>query len=317
MASKIIGCGGYLPSNTLTNFDLEKTLDTSDEWIKSRTGISQRHIAQQEEHTSHMAYIASLEAISSADIHKSEIDLVIVCTTTADKSFPSVACQLQGRLGLGNIPAFDLQAVCSGFIYGMKVADSMLKSGEYQNILLVFAEKMSSLIDWSDRSTAVLFGDGASAVILRNDDTNRGIIDTQINADGKNGNILYTDGGISSNGQSGKIHMDGRAVFKMAVEKMSESVFSILEKNKIALSEIDYFIPHQANIRIINSLAKKMNLDNSKVIITVDKHANCSAASIPLALSDYLQNNSFKKDDLLIFTAFGAGSTWGTTIYRW
>lgn len=317
MASRIIGCGGYLPNNVLTNRTLEKSLDTTDEWITSRTGIKQRFIAEVDEFTSHLAYKASLMAIENAGISKSEIDLIIVCTTTPDNSFPSVACKLQGLLGVGAIPAFDIQAVCCGFIYGLDIANNLLKSGAYKTILLTCAEKMSSLLDWNDRTTSILFGDGAGAIILRLDDTNQGIIDTAIYSDGTLGELLYTDGGVSSTKTAGCIQMNGNAVFKLAIEKMIESSTALLCKNDISISEIDYFVPHQANIRIIDHIANKMELSKERIILTIDQHANCSAASIPLALHFGMQQDKFKKNDLILFTAFGAGLTWGSAIYRY
>lgn len=317
MASRIIGCGGYLPDNILTNYQLEKTLDTTDEWITSRTGIKQRFIAKDDEFTSCLAYKASLMAIANAQISKSEIDLIIVCTTTPDNSFPSVACKLQGQLGIPTIPAFDVQAVCSGFLYGLDIANNMLKSGVYKTILLTCAEKMSSLVDWTDRNTSILFGDGAGAMILRHDDTNQGIIDTAIYSDGTLGDLLYTDGGVSSTKTAGCIKMNGNAVFKFAIEKMVESSTALLSKNHIPVSKINYFIPHQANIRIIDNVVARMRISKECVISTIDQHANCSAASIPLAFHFAMQKGKFKENDLILFTTVGAGLTWGSAIYRY
>ena len=317
MASKIIGSGGYLPTKILTNEDLSKSIDTSDEWIRSRTGITQRHIAAEDEYSSHMAHKASLAAIKDAQINPQDIDLVIVCTNTPDNSFPSVANKLQGYLELKNIPSFDLQAICSGFVYGMQVADSMIKSGKYKTILLVCADKMSSLLDWQDRKTCVLFGDGAGAVILQHDDSNSGIIDSNIYSDGSMYDILHTNGGVSMNGRSGTVQMKGSEVFKMAVEKMTESVKTLLQTSNLTVSDIDYFIPHQANLRIINNIAARFDLPFEKVITTVEKHANCSAASIPLALSELKSKKQLQKGEILVFTAFGAGATWGSVIVRW
>lgn len=317
MASKIIGCGGYLPQKVLTNDDLAQFIDTSDEWIKTRTGIAERHIAAENEFSSHMAYKAALTAIIDANINVEEIDLIIVCSNTPDNSFPGVANKLQSYLNLKNTPSFDLQAICSGFIYGLHIADGMIKSGIYKTILLVCAEKMSSLLDWQDRSTAVLFGDGAGAIILQHSDSNSGIIDSHINSDGSMYDILYTNGGVSSTKTSGTIQMNGPEVFKMAIEKMSSSVNQIMQKNNFTLADIDYFIPHQANIRIINNIATKLGIDFAKVITTIEKHANCSAASIPLALNDFKKTNKIKSGDIIVFTAFGAGATWGSAIIRW
>ncbi len=317
MASKIIGCGGYLPSKIVTNAELEKTINTSDEWIRSRTGIGQRHIAASDEYSSHMAHNAAKAAIKDAKIDPKDIDLIIACTNTPDNSFPGIANKLQGYLNLGQIPSFDLQAICSGFVYGTQVADNMIKSGKYKTVLLVCAEKMSSLLDWQDRSTCVLFGDGAGAVIMQHHDSNSGIIDSNIYSDGSMYDILYTDGGVSMNGKSGNIQMKGQEVFKKAVEKMSESVRFILESNNLGLADIDYFVPHQANQRIINSIASKFGIEDDKVILTIEKHANCSAASIPLALSELKSTKGIETGKLVVFTAFGAGATWGSILVRW
>lgn len=317
MALKIIGCGKYLPNKVITNFDLESSLDTSDEWIKSRTGISQRHIAATDEWTSHLGAHAAEAAIKDAGIDRSDIDLVICCTTTPDNSFPSVATKVQGYLGLKSVPSFDLQAVCSGFIYGLHIAEAMSRSLAYKTILLLCPEKMSSLLDWTDRSTSVLFGDGAGAVILQHSPTTSGIIDSQIFSDGSHYDILKTDGGVSMNGNSGKITMNGREVFRQAVEKMSLSVSEILKKNNISIAEVTHFIPHQANIRIIKSVAERLGFDFDKITVTVDRHANCSAGSIPLALAEANETGTLKEGDIIVFTAFGAGATWGSAIVRW
>lgn len=313
--AKIIGCGSYLPEKLVYNKDLEEMIDTSDEWIRSRTGIQQRHIAAKDELTSDMAFKASLKAIDDSGIDKNQIDLVIVCTNTPDLSFPSTANLLQGKLGLGEAPSFDLQAICSGFLYGMQVAGSMIS--QYKTILLVCAEKMSSILDWQDRSTCVLFGDGAGAVILQRTEGNSGIIDGKIYSDGSYCDILHTDGGVSSTGTSGVVKMNGQEVFRRAVEKMSESLKVIINKNDFKQSDVDYFVPHQANVRIINAIASRLEVPGDKVIKTVDKHANCSAASIPLAISEMKAKGQFKEGDLLAFTSFGAGACWGAMLYRW
>lgn len=317
MACKILGCGAYLPERIVSNAELSLSVDTSDEWIHSRTGILQRHIASDDEYTSHLAVKASQNAIDDAGIKASSIDLIITCTTTPDNSFPSTASKLQGYLGLGNVPSFDLQAVCSGFIYGLHVADSLIKSRKYKTILLVGAEKMSSLIDWSDRTTCILFGDGAGAVILQYSDDNSGIIDSNIYSDGRYHDILYTDGGVSSNGKSGKIKMKGREVFRHAVEKMSKSAEDILHNNNFTIDDVNHFIPHQANIRIIDAVVERLRIKPSKVVKMVAKHANCSAASIPLALASLKSCGNIKKGDILLFTAIGAGVTWGTALIKW
>jgi 3-oxoacyl-[acyl-carrier-protein] synthase III len=317
MACKILGCGSYLPERIVSNADLEQLIDTSDEWIRSRTGIHQRHIAADDEFASHLAFKAAADAISDAGIEASEIDLIIVCTTTPDNSFPATATKLQSYLKLGSIPSFDLQAVCSGFIYGLHLADSLIKSKQYKTILLVCSEKMSSLLDWTDRSTCVLFGDGAGAVILQDDDSDSEIIDSKIYSDGSHFDLLYTDGGVSSNKRTGVIKMQGPALFKNAVEKMAGSVVKILEENNLSMDDISYMIPHQANIRIIDAIVERLKADHSKIIKTISKHANCSAASIPLALAELKSSGNLKRGDILLFTAFGAGLTWGSAIVRW
>lgn len=317
MASKIIGLGGYLPKKIVSNDDLSQSLDTSDEWIRTRTGITQRHIAADDEYSSHMSYKAATDAISNAAIDANTIDLIIVCTNTPDNSFPSVANKLQGSLNLGSIPSFDIQAICSGFVYGMHVADNMIKSGKYKTVLVVCAEKMSSLLDWNDRSTCVLFGDGAGAVILQADNSNSGIIDSEIFSDGSMYDILHTNGGISMNQTAGKVYMNGAEVFKKAIEKMTESVSNIIAKNNLQISDIDYFIPHQANLRIINKVAANFDIDDEKVIKTVQTHANCSAASIPLALNELKKSKNIQQGDIFAFTAFGAGASWGALLVRW
>lgn len=318
MGSRIIGCSGYLPPKVVTNKDLEKTIDTSHEWIVSRTGINQRHIAEQDQYTSHMAYKAAEAAILDSGINSDEIDLLIVCTNTPDNSFPGVANKIQSQLGLRNIPSFDLQAICSGFIYGMHVADSMMLSGKYRTVLLVCADKMSSLLDWSDRSTCVLFGDGAGAVILQKDkDVDSGIIDSHLYSDGSMYDILHTNGGVSMSQTSGNIAMKGPELFKKAVEKMSESVEIILDAHDLNVSDVDYIIPHQANIRIINSVANRLGISTDKFVITIEKHANCSAASIPLALADLRSTTNIESGKLILFTAFGAGTSWGSVLVKW
>lgn len=329
MASRIIGCGGYLPKHIMHNSDLEKIVETSDEWIRTRTGIGQRHIAEEGEYSSHMAFAAAQKAIKDAGIAPSDIDLVIVSTTTPDNSFPSTATKLQGYLNLGSVPSFDLQAVCAGFVYGLQVADSLLRSGLYKTILYVCSEKMSSLLDWTDRSTCVLFGDGAGAVVLQSSrskdssglatgaPTASGIIDSKIYSDGSLFDILYTNGGVSSSGTAGKIQMQGPVLFKHAIDKMSSSVLEILAKNDLSVNDITHFIPHQANLRIIDSLAQRLEFDDDKIIKTVERHANCSAASIPLALAELKESGKIKAGDIILFTAIGAGLTWGSALLRW
>lgn len=317
MACKILGCGAYLPERIVNNAELSLSLDTNDEWIRSRTGILQRHIAGNDEYTSHLALKASQNALDDAGLKASSIDLIITCSTTPDNSFPSIASKLQTYLGLNNVPSFDLQAVCSGFVYGLHVADSLIESRKYRTILLVGAEKMSSLLDWSDRTTCVLFGDGAGTVILQYSEDSSGIIDSNIYSDGRYFDILYTDGGVSTDGKSGKIKMKGREVFRHAVEKMSKSAEDILHNNNFIIDDVNYFIPHQANIRIIDAVIERLKINPSKVVKTVAQHANCSAASIPLALASLKSYANIKKGDILLFTAIGAGITWGSVLIRW
>ncbi len=318
MRSVIIGSGSYLPKKVITNEDLSKLVDTTDEWIFSRTGIKQRHVVSEGETTSDLAFEAAKEAIKSANINASEIDLIILCTTTPDLSFPSTAVIVQSKLGLKNIPAFDLQAVCSGFIYGLKVADSFIKSNSYKTILLIGAESMSKLVDWNDRNTCVLFGDGAGAVILRAQDTDScGIIDCNIHADGDLKSILYTDGGISFNQQTGFARMLGKEVFKAAVERMSNSVKKIIEENNLLKEEIDWIIPHQANARIIEAISTRLEFPIEKMVVTLRNQANTSAATIGLALDHQIKASKIKSGDLIIMTALGAGLTWGGCLLKW
>lgn len=323
ISSIIIGCGGYLPANIVTNEDLSKKLDTNDEWIKSRTGITKRHIASKDEYTSDLALKAAKSAIADARIDSSEIDLIMVCTNTPDHTFPSVANKIQGKLCANNIPSMDLQAICSGFLYGLHMSDALIKTKKYKTILLVAADKMSNILDWEDRATCVLFGDGAGAVILRASnevdsvDMKYGLIDSAIHSDGRLYDILKTSGGPGSNAKAGTVLMMGQEVFKEAINKMHESVSNICKDNDIKLSDIDYFIPHQANIRIINAIAEKFKMDSAKVITTVTEHANCSASSIGLAMWELNKKKTFKKGDLIAFTSFGAGASWGAALYRW
>ncbi|WP_375359122.1 beta-ketoacyl-ACP synthase III [Candidatus Tisiphia endosymbiont of Neophilaenus lineatus] len=317
MACKILGCGAYLPERIVNNAELSLSVDTNDEWIRSRTGILQRHIAGNDEYTSHLALKASQNALDDAGLKASSIDLIITCSTTPDNSFPSIASKLQGYLGLNNVPSFDLQAVCSGFVYGLHVADSLIESRKYRTILLVGAEKMSSLLDWSDRTTCILFGDGAGTVILQYSEDSSGIIDSNIYSDGRYFDILYTDGGVSTDGKSGKIKMKGREVFRHAVGKMSKSAEDILHNNNFTIDDVNYFIPHQANIRIIDAVIERLKINPSKVVKTVAQHANCSAASIPLALASLKSYANITKGDILLFTAIGAGITWGSVLIRW
>lgn len=318
-SSVIIGTGSYLPEKILSNNDLAKFVDTNDEWIMSRTGINQRHIVAEGESTSDLAFKAAEKAIEDAKISPNEIDLIIVCTTTPDKSFPAVAVMVQSKLGIHNIPAFDLQAVCAGFIYGLTVADNFIKSGSAKTVLVIGAESMSKLVDWQDRNTCVLFGDGAGAVVLRamDKDAHPGIISCQIKADGAYEDILFTDGGIASTQTSGVIKMLGKDVFKHAVEKMSQTLLDLLQETNYTKDDINWIIPHQANARILDAIASRLEFPREKMVMTLREQANTSAATIPLALDHQAKLGKLKSNDLIMLTALGGGLTWGGVILRW
>lgn len=314
--SKITSVGSYLPKKILTNFDLEKIVNTTDEWVQSRTGIKKRHIAENEL-TSDLGYLAAKNALEKSSLNSSDINAIIVATTTPDRTFPSTAVAIQEKLGVKNVFAFDVQAVCSGFVYALDIADNFIKSGKYKNILVIGAETLSKILDWKDRNTCVLFGDGAGAVILSRSEDDSGILSSCLYSDGSLKGILETDGGTSLNQKAGIITMLGKEVFKHAVDKMSNSIIESLELANLTVDDVDYVISHQANIRILSSVAKKLKLKDGQSIITVDKHANTSAASIPLALDDYLQNNKIKRGSIVVMNALGAGLTWGSIVIRW
>jgi len=317
--SKIIGVGSYLPAPPLSNEELAKLVpDVDSEWIERRTGILHRHFAKDDEFTSHMAIKASLLAISDARIDPNNIDLIIVATTTPDNTFPSVATKIQTALGITKpVPSFDLQAVCAGFVYGLETAENFINSGKYNTVLLVGADRMSSVLDMSQRNCSVLFGDGAGALIITKSNDESKIIASKIYADGSLVDILYTDGGVGSTGSGGFVQMQGKEVFRHAIDKMSASIQEILENSNVSIDEIDFLIPHQANVRIIDGIATKLNFPDEKIIKTVSKHANCSAASIPLALDELKQSGRLKRGDVLLMTALGAGLTWGSVLVRW
>jgi len=306
--SKIIGTGSYLPTRVLTNYDLEKMVDTSHDWIVTRSGIVERHFAADNEMTSDLALQASRKAIEAAGIKTDEIDLIIVATTTPDMAFPSTACILQDKLGIRNgCPAFDMQAVCGGFVYALNTADLYIRGGQARTVLVVGAEVLSRMLDWNDRTTCVLFGDGAGAVILRASDK-PGIVATKLHADGIHRNMLKADP---------KIVMDGKAVFKFAVNMLSEVVEEILEEQKMVGTDIDWLVPHQANIRIIEATAKKLGLAMDNVVVTVAQHGNTSAASIPLALDAAVREGRIKTGQNILMEAIGGGFTWGATLIKW
>jgi len=316
--SVILSCGSYLPAKVLTNAELEKMVETTDEWITQRTGIKSRHVAAKGETTADMAVAAGRQALERSGLNGADIDAVIVCTSTPDQTFPSVAVKVQAALGIPPGPAFDVQAVCAGFVYGLSVADNFIKGGQARRVLLVGAEKMTSLIDWKDRTTCVLFGDGAGAVVMEAaEGGERGILSTHLHANGKLKDILYTSGGTSSTQSSGYVVMEGKEVFRHAVQYMADVVNETLEHNKVKPDEIDWLVPHQANIRIIEATAKKLGMGMDKVVVTIHKHGNTSAASIPLALCEAVNTGKIKKGDLLLMEALGAGLTWGSALVRY
>ncbi|MCB1976848.1 MAG: beta-ketoacyl-ACP synthase III [Nitrosomonas sp.] len=318
MYSRIIGTGSYLPERVLTNQDLEKMVDTSDDWIRTRTGITQRHIAREDQSASDLAMLASLNAMTAAGVTSKDIDLIIVATTTPDMVFPSTACILQDKLGVDNCPAFDVQAVCSGFVYALATADMFVSSGKCRNALVVGSEIYSRILDWNDRSTCVLFGDGAGAVVLSQSDE-PGILSSHLHASGNYRDVLSVPGSISGGIIRGNpyINMDGGAVFKFAVKVLEDVVHEAVAENQLQTSDIDWLIPHQANIRIIRSTAQKLGIPLDKVVITVDKHGNTSAASIPLALDIAVRDGRIHKDQLVMLEGVGGGFTWGAVLLRW
>ncbi len=316
--ARIVGTGSYLPKKVLTNHDLEKVVDTSDQWIQERTGIKKRHIAGDDEFTCDLAEKAARNAIDAAGINASEIDLIIVATTTADQVFPSTACLLQQRLDIHGCPAFDVQAVCTGFIYAISVAEKFIRSGGIRNALVVGAETFSRIIDWSDRDTCVLFGDGAGAVILQPSDE-AGIISTHLHADGEYKDLLSVPVGISKGFaqlQEGKAYaqMKGNEVFKIAVTTLGRIADETLNTNNMQKSDLDWLIPHQANIRIIQATAKKLKMSMDQVVVTVGEHGNTSAASVPLALDVAVRDGRIKPGETLLMEAFGGGFTWGSVL---
>jgi 3-oxoacyl-[acyl-carrier-protein] synthase-3 len=316
--TKIIGTGGYLPDEILTNVDLEKMVDTTDEWIVTRTGIRERHIAADGQPVSDLAYRASLRAIEAAGIDKSDIDLIIVATTTPDRIFPSTACLLQDRLDIHGSAAFDVQAVCSGFVYALGIADRFVRTGGSKCALVVGAETLSRLIDWKDRSTCVLFGDGAGAVVVEASEE-PGVISSHLHADGQYKELLTVPSGISLGFEDvlrgeAYLQMQGNEVFKVAVNTLGRIVDETLEANNMKKSDIDWLVPHQANIRIIGATAKKLSMSMDQVVVTVDRHGNTSAASIPLAFDEAVRDGRIKRGQTVLMEAFGGGFTWGSVL---
>ncbi len=318
MQSRIIATGSYLPQKIVTNSDLVKTVETSNEWIIERTGIEQRHIAAEGEFTSDLAAAAAKKAIANSGLKAEEIEMIIVATTTPDLTFPATATTVQAKIGAKAAFAFDIQAVCSGFVFAITTADNFIKSGQIKNALVIGADKLSSIVDWQDRNTCVLFGDGAGAVILQaTKEENRGIIASSLYSDGTLNDILKTSGGPSSNQKSGFIEMAGKEVFKHAVDKMVKSVIATLTKAGLTTKDIDLLVPHQANLRILNAVATRLELPEEKVIVTVQKHANTSAASIPLALDHANSQKKIKDGDVVVLEALGGGLTWGSVVLKW
>ena len=324
--SKILGCGSYLPERILTNAELAKTLDTSDEWIVERSGIRQRHIASDGQFTSDLALKAAERALEHACIKAENVDMVIVATATPDNTFPATATKVQHNLGMTTGAAFDIQAVCSGFVFALSVADNMIKGGQADTIVVIGAETFSRILDWEDRGTCVLFGDGAGAVVLQAspDDvpdedtiTAQGILSTHIHSNGSTRDLLYVDGGPSSTQTVGHVRMVGREVFRHAVTNLANIVGETLDAHGLHSDDLDWLVPHQANKRILDSTARKLGMSADRVVVTVDRHANTSAASIPLALDEAVKDGRIKRGDLVLMEAMGGGLTWGSGLVRW
>jgi 3-oxoacyl-[acyl-carrier-protein] synthase-3 len=322
LRSRIVGCGAYLPERIVTNDDLAQSLDTTDEWIRQRTGIAERRIVAAHERTSDMGLAAARKALAMADISADEVDLVLVGTTTPDRTFPATATAIQARLGMTRGAAFDVQAVCSGFIYALATADNFLRLGQARTALVIGAESFSRILDWQDRSTCVLFGDGAGAVVLRafegtGSGGDRGVLSTHLYSDGRFRDILFVDGGPSTTGTVGKLRMEGREVYRHAVVKLAEAIDAALAANGLDAASIDWLVPHQANVRIIESMARRLDLPMERVVLTIDRHANTSAASIPLALAEAVEDGRIQPGHLVLLEAMGGGITWGSALVRW
>ncbi len=323
--ARIIGTGSYAPRKVITNHDLEKLVDTSDEWIIERTGIKERRIAEKNETTSDLAYEAANKALKAAKVHAQELDLILAATTTPDTIMPSLGCVLQEKLGAKKAAAFDIYAACSGFIYGLSVANAFIKSEMYRNILLVGAESLSRFVDWEDRTTCVLFGDGAGAVVLQRHAGKRGVLSTHMHSDGSLGNLLYVPAGGALHPATHEtirkrmhfIKMKGNETFKVAVRALEDVVQEALEYNKIKPEEIDWLVPHQANLRIIQAMAQRLRMPMEKVVVTIHKYGNTSAATIPMALDEAVRDGRIKDNNLLLFEAFGGGLTWASALVRW
>jgi 3-oxoacyl-[acyl-carrier-protein] synthase-3 len=322
LRSVVLGCGSYLPARILSNDELARSVETTDEWIVQRTGIRERHIAAPGELTSDLALHAARAALANAHLEPGAIDLIVLATSTPDQTFPATAVSVQAGLGITHGAAFDLQAVCSGFVYALSIADSLLRAGSFKRVLVIGAETFSRILDWSDRTTCVLFGDGAGALVLEaqeqtGDNTDRGILTTHLRADGRHRAKLYVDGGPSSTQTVGHLRMEGREVFKHAVVMITDVIEDAFKATGYGAADIDWFVPHQANKRIIDGSAHKLGISAEKVVITVDRHGNTSAASIPLALADAVADRRIKRGHLILLEAMGGGFTWGSALLRW
>jgi 3-oxoacyl-[acyl-carrier-protein] synthase-3 len=318
----VLGCGSYLPQRTLTNDDLARTVDTSDEWIVQRTGIRERHVAAEGEMTSDLGVAAARAALGAAGLDAQDIDLVICATSTPDNTFPATAVAIQAALGIHHGAAFDLQAVCSGFVYAIATADGLLKSGVHKRALVIGAETFSRILDWTDRGTCVLFGDGAGAIVMEAQQQegtreDRGVLTAHLRSDGRHKNKLYVDGGPSSTGTVGHLRMEGKEVFKFAVGAITDVIKDVFRDTGYTAADLDWFVPHQANKRIIDGSAHKLGIAPEKVVTTVDRHGNTSAASIPLALDVAIKDGRIKRGDLVLLEAMGGGFTWGAALVRW
>jgi 3-oxoacyl-[acyl-carrier-protein] synthase-3 len=320
--SVVLGCGSYLPQRVVTNAELARRIETSDEWIVQRTGIRERHIAADGEFTSHLAINAARAALAAGDIDPQSIDLIVLGTSTPDNTFPATAVAVQSALGITHGAAFDLQAVCSGFVFALATADNFLRAGAFKRALVIGAETFSRILDWNDRGTCVLFGDGAGAIVLEaqqqsGTSSDRGVLSTHLRSDGRHKSKLYVDGGPSSTQTVGQLRMEGREVFKHAVGMITDVIVDAFNANGISAEDVKWFVPHQANKRIIDATAHKLHIPPEKVVLTVDRHGNTSAASIPLALDVAVKDGRIKRGDLVLLEAMGGGFTWGSAVLRW
>jgi 3-oxoacyl-[acyl-carrier-protein] synthase-3 len=320
--AQVLGVGGYLPERVVTNDELAAKLATSNDWIVQRTGIRQRHVAQPGEYTSHLAIRAARRALQAAAVAPADIDLIVLATSTPDNTFPATAAKVQAGLGMQRGAAFDVQAVCTGFVYALATADNFIRAGQAKTVLVIGAETFSRILDWQDRRTCVLFGDGAGALVLRAIPSNgsieeRGILSTHLHSDGRQHDLLYVDGGPSTTGTAGFLRMEGKEVFRHAVQRLAEAVDEALDANGLTSRDVDWLVPHQANRRIIDAMARKLDLPGEKVVLTIDRHANTSAASVPLALAEAAGDGRIRPGHLVLLEAMGGGLTWGAALLRW